>query len=471
MNYLTLNLIDFRQPEQLPFLQNLQGNILKGHGRDYTAHIFFSFIKGRQAQAKECLHELGESLTSAYGQLYERETYKRTKSNESTFISAFLTMSGYQYLGFEDSTHKFADEGFINGLKSRAGELNDPLDSDWEKGYKPQHDLMILVANDNKVKLAGATRMILEEFKNVCKTGALHIEYGNVLRNETGAGIEHFGYADGTSQPIFLKDEMDDYLARHYCTNVNPIYFDPGFPLNKVLIKDPYAQAGYEEFSYGSYFVFRKLEQNVRGFKQMEGAIKDASGNELGEIAGAYLVGRFEDGSPVTNSPFEGQIDAAAFNNFNYSADPSGGKCPHFAHIRNVNPRKISDSSKPAEFGAHSIVRRGIPFGHRDAPPETELELEQFPEGGVGLLFMCYQASITGQFEAMQKMANTPAGMGGSTTDIDPIIGQPGSNMQYCFPLHYGSSQAISPQPFKPFVTLKGGEYFFAPSIQFFKTL
>jgi deferrochelatase/peroxidase EfeB len=42
---LTLNetAIDYRDPKFDKMLSNLQGNILKGHGRNHTTHIFIKF--------------------------------------------------------------------------------------------------------------------------------------------------------------------------------------------------------------------------------------------------------------------------------------------------------------------------------------------------------------------------------------------------------------------------------------------
>jgi len=53
--------------------------------------------------------------------------------------------------------------------------------------------------------------------------------------------------------------------------------------------------------------VFRKLEQNVWGFKKREEELAHDLGlkEEEEERAGALIVGRFEDGTPVTLSATE----------------------------------------------------------------------------------------------------------------------------------------------------------------------
>src|SRR5262249_20727275 len=100
---------------------------------------------------------------------------------------------------------------------------------------------------------------------------------------------------------------------------------------------------------YGSFFVFRKLEQNVRGFRS---ALADLTrvlgpGSDV-ERAGAMAVGRFRDGTPIV--PTTAPTPGAELNNFTYAADDSSGKvCPFHAHIRKTNPRGDSPLGLPGE--------------------------------------------------------------------------------------------------------------------------
>ena len=173
---------------------------------------------------------------------------------------------------------------------------------------------------------------------------------------------------------------------------------------------------------------------------------------------GAMVVGRFENGTPLAVSARS--IAGRPTNNFSFEADPEGLKCPLFAHIRKVNPRT-------EESRSHRIVRRGITYDDikRQAPPSDETQaLKQMPRGGVGLLFMCLQSSIEHQFEHLQIEANR--------SDHDPLIGRPGDEgvAGQHWPLIWGG-QATEQTPFGAFVTLKEGEYFFAPSCSFFGSL
>jgi Dyp-type peroxidase family len=471
--------VDPSNESTIRILKNLQGNILKGHGRDYTTHLFIQFEKDRIPEIKDWIRSFAEEyVTSCHKQLQEREVYKATKVNGGLFCAFFLSGTGYEKLGFRKD--KLDDEAFQGGLKSRGG-LQDPEPGSWDPGLDAEIDAMILLADDKLGRMNFYENVIKASFgagsSAICQTKA--VEYGNVLRNDKREGIEHFGYVDGISQPLFLKDELEEYWSRY---RLNPdlpqsIKFNPSADVKLVLVKDPFVEQG-ETISYGSYFVFRKLEQNVKGFKYAEGEIGRAlfpDDEEKQEIAGAYIVGRYENGSPVAISDNERYLgDPGGFNNFDYSDDPSGGRCPHFAHTRKTNPR-----ADLAETGSHKsriMARRGIPFGKQADNSGHDDSLERLPTEGVGLLFMSYQSSIVNQFEFIQaQWANSetfPKESRPDLTGVDLIIGHPHRNdpRSYKFPDPYSSAQ-VKPLSMGHFVTMKGGEYFFAPSITFLKTI
>ncbi|WP_037327373.1 Dyp-type peroxidase [Runella zeae] len=444
--------IDFNDISTHSFLSKIQGNILKGHGRDHTTHIFVRFDRKKNNIAIKWLKEYASTyLTSCLKQLVEREEFKKAKKQGDLFSAIFFTKSGLEYL--KGDMAGLNDEAFCTGMKNR--NLQDPPKKNWEKGYREEIDMMLLLADDDTIRMGNFAKDVLEKLSSFSSIRA--IEYGHTLKNANGDGLEHFGYVDGVSQPFFLKDEIDAYQASSNSI-IGEVNFDPSAEINLVLFQDPYVA---DTEAMGSYFVFRKLEQNVRGFKKAEKKLG------LGEIAGAYIIGRFEDGTPVIIQGTEGMSGGSKLNNFNYDNDPSGGRCPHFAHIRKTNPRRTDEDK------SHIMARRGIPFGHREVPIEIDQHYAQMPEGDVGLLFMSYQASIEKQFEFIQvNWANEP-NFEHPNTGLDPIIGQPHLPIQdnkYNFPKSYGTP-TTDKQPFKQFVTMKGGEYFFAPSILFFSNL
>lgn len=115
---------------------------------------------------------------------------------------------------------------------------------------------------------------------------------------------------------------------------------------------------------------------------------------------------------------------------------------------------------------AMRIVRRGITYDeHLD--PETDAELE-VPSAGVGLLFMCFQANLR-QFLIQQDGSDSNRFVKPGT-GFDAVIGQfhgaddaPEAPIEQTWPTSTGTVK------FKMvnFVRMRGGEYFFAPSMRF----
>lgn len=448
-------------PDETAMLDDLQGNILKSHGRDHTAQLFLHF--GDAAGARTFLYDLADQVKSAAQQLREAETYRRTKQSAGGFIACFLSHAGYQALEIEE--HKIPQEAaFQAGMQSRFCELADPPVDDWEPRYQGQIHALVLIADDSDARIEQHLwwlRRMARQYR-VCEVG---LEIGKALKNDHGQNVEQFGYVDGISVPVMLAEDLPH----------EHLEWTPEAPLAQALVQDP---GGQHAYSFGSYFVFRKLEQNVRAFKQAEEQLADALealGLKNRELAGALAIGRFEDGTPVVISSHAGLSPAAPENDFSYRDDPQGRHCPFHAHIRKVNPRGESGQDERT----HLIVRRGITYGDRDDDPNDEdVAPEQRPSGDVGLLFMAYQSSIENGFEYMQKnWANAPDYVR-VNTGPDPLIadlklGEWQKEASFRWPARWGTDAPPQPAPFamERVVTLKGGEYFFAPCISFLKSL
>jgi deferrochelatase/peroxidase EfeB len=251
-----------------------------------------------------------------------------------------------------------------------------------------------------------------------------------------------------------------------------------------VLVADPYAAPRQDCF--GSYLVFRKLEQNVRGFREREELLARWLGLKGSAVqrAGALIIGRFRDGTPVTASAAAAASPGVP-NNFNYAEDADGTRCPFRAHIRKMNPRgdgarlrtdsrvAYADGSLQDQEWRRRIVRRGIPYGVRQIDPRENPRTEQLPTRDVGLLFLCFQSSLANQFGFLQKLwANAPD-FARENTGIDPLVGQHADHLcpiPQRWPLKWGKA-AMTPFAVGGFVSMKGGEFLFAPSIPFLTNL
>lgn len=456
--------------------------------------IQFTFFSN--SQAAPVLSESGLShlqkkyVTSAEQQLRETETYKKHGKSGSLFGNFFLSAKGYEIIGFTKQEISAAfvekdvflgsekvDVKFTKGMAAAQKELKDPPIEMWEKGYRyqqPTIDAVIFLADKDEELLRREVTAIIQDKK--LPATVLAVEYGQALRNDNGEGIEHFGYVDGRSQPLFLKSDID---AEKNNDGIDK--WNPSAPLELALVPDPFATG---EDCLGSYVVFRKLEQNVRGFKKREKELAKALGlmGRDAERAGAMAVGRFEDGTPIVLQPQDG-LDSPVPNNFTYDDDSKGSKCPFHAHIRKMNPRgdipnffgtteEVKRQLREEEL-SHRIVRRGIPFGKQVVDPSDESNLDRLPISGVGLLFMCFQSNIARQFGFMQKSWANNLNFVQPATGVDPVIGQKAPNeapLAQQWPVQWGQ-QGRKPFDFGQFVTMKGGEFFFAPSLVFLRNL
>ena len=447
--------IDWRDQTYWPLLDDLQGNILKGHGRDHTLNHFLKFDPARIAQVKQQIRAIGTRTTSALRQLNEVDAFKSLGRPGSTCVFFMLTAAGYAKLGLEPPE----GDAFRQGMAGR--QLADPAGNTWEAHLRPGIDALLIVADDTDTMVANSAAAITRDFaaNGISITG---MDAGRAIRSKAsagepkGRGIEHFGYVDGRSQPLMLAEEVEREESGGGTDK-----WDPRFgPLALAFVRDPH---GTTSDSYGSFLIYRKLEQNVRRFKAQEEALAERLGLEEpdDERAGAMVVGRFEDGTPLIL--FDDEQDLALTpNNFNYDSDPGGLKCPIHAHVRKINPRHGDDEQR-----SHLMPRRGIPYGERSGPIDDP---SHFPQIGVGLLFMAYNHDIERQFEVTQRFwANSHDFPDGSADGNDPIIGQPAGDTQKWHPEYGIPDSAATPFEFGLHVHMKGGEYFFAPSRGFIK--
>ncbi len=466
--------------EEQQMLRDLQGNILKGHGRPETSNVFFKLDPTKAQASRRALREIANfHVTSAYEQLLETQRFHANGASGDTFVAAMLSFSGYVAIGRQASA-PVGEPQFVKGMRDATSlaAVKDPALATWEPHFAQQIDAMILIADmdRNRARLKRDQVVTLLEAAGAT---IVHEQKGSAIKDKNNNGIEHFGYVDGRSQPLLLVEDIDKEAK-----DAGILRWDPQFGLGSALVAEPPPAPG--AVTFGSYFIFRKLEQNVRAFKRREQELATALGlttDDTREVAGAMAVGRFEDGTPVTMS--NTGRNANPPNDFNYAGD-GGSRCPFQAHIRKVNPRG-SGPGGLADERTHIMPRRGIPFEdvtravHPSDLPGSESVAEfdanvgpKLPTGGVGLLFMAYNASLAKQFVFTQSSWANAGGFPAANVGIDPVIGQgfgPGSPVPKWHEIWDEPASPNHTFDFHGFVTMRGGEYFFAPSLSFLKGL
>jgi Dyp-type peroxidase family len=415
-------------------LLDLQGNILEPHARHYAVHMFLSFsaAHGKSSDIRRWIHRrVSQRITTAW--------HEYSFGRHGPFYSFLLSNEGYRWLKKEMPE----DPSFKMGMKERGRVLGDPPTDQWDRGYQGEIHALLILADHDPVALA---HNAVREKMTAWSSGiSVAVEEPGYRLKRNGQDIEHFGFLDGISQPAWFS-RLEGTIPQG----------EPDLDLNGILVEEP-SSLGH----FGSFLVFRKLEQNILVWEENITRLAERLDVDH-ELAAAFAVGRFIDGTPVS---LYKEIQGTPFpqNDFQYRMDFDGNRCPLHAHIRKTNPRAESDK----EY--RPITRRGMSYGVR---PDLHPEGRKFPlpEVGVGLLFMCFQNSIARQFEHIQELANNP-NLPVPGSGSDPLIFQ-GENpsVDNQWPLRHGSSKRVA-FAFDRAVTLKGGEYFFTPSVTFLSNI
>jgi Dyp-type peroxidase family len=411
----------------------------------------------------------------------------------------------------------FGDQSFRQGLAQRSAYLGDPVDSKhaghpskWLVGGPDNEaDILVIVASDSPILLEETCAQINKQAGNAGLNLICH-QKGETLPGDL-RGHEHFGFKDGVSMPGVrgkLSTAPGDYITPRYYDNKDErrlFFAKPGqllawpgqFLLGEQrqnpdhLYHPALPAASFPKWAAkGAYLVVRRLRQDVLAFWSFVSNAATRLGLPAEKVA-AMLIGRWPSGAPIMRVPDadNGALgdDTFANNHFifddntrpsnlepipGYTGDnfPQGRAdflatvCPHFAHIRKVNPRdSATDLGKPEDNLARLILRRGIPFGAPIVgvknPGKELLEAER------GLMFLSYGSSIEAQFEFIQRRwANVPVqpNMGGYDTIIGQNGGSPDRKRFIDFPTAKGPVRLSFSEEW---VTPTGGGYFFAPTI------
>jgi deferrochelatase/peroxidase EfeB len=318
-----------------------------------------------------------------------------------------------------------------------------------------------------------------------------------LLPDAKGIAREHFGFADGISQPIPFDEDAVELKGG------GPAPRDPlnGVPLGEILFGhmnghhevapgpvvpdnekgrkaglEPHALAeGFLDLGLdGSYLVVRELRQDVSGFwKSMRAnaehiRARDPKGSThvTPDWLAERVVGRNTAGDLLCPG---GYLPANAFglpqNDFGfYDRDQFGMGCPVGSHVRRANPRDTlapDASQKQTLLDAannHRILRRGRKYGARASDPPTEDGVDR------GLLFMCLNTDIARQFEFVQQTWLLNLNFGTLYDETDPLVGPAGQMTIHEKPLR----RRINVQTF---VKMAGGDYFFLPSLPAYRYL
>jgi len=184
----------------MKFLSSLQGNILIGHGRDNSVHLFLRFRDDKRDDVRQWIRTIAEAkrVTSALQQHKDSEAWKKDKSLSFDFCSFFLTAEGYRYLD-PKLILRFTPE-FQEGMKGARARLGD---SEPVGDYAAFH-AMVLFAHKDRPPLEKKVEDMLKELGSVIDPNCPpRQEWGKVRWDkEHKKRVEHFDNAESLSQPL-----------------------------------------------------------------------------------------------------------------------------------------------------------------------------------------------------------------------------------------------------------------------------
>ncbi|GIE88445.1 Dyp-type peroxidase [Actinoplanes regularis] len=441
----------------------IQGNILRPFRGDHQAFVFLSYRSDR-AGARAWL---AGAATRATG---DDEIQQSRPAPDGTparaLLNIGLTATGLTLLHPEVAGDlaghlafwqgplgtRLDDAGAITTAPALLGDLGPGDPSQWVVGGPGRPvDALLTVAARTRNTLQDAVE---GEVREAARHGleVLLVQWGDALRNDQGRRIEHFGFADGISQPG----------VRGFADTVRP--GAPVIAAGEFLLGHPGERrpptwtprpTPAPWMRNGSFQVFRRLRQDVAGWWQHMSSLSTDP-----EDAAARALGRHLDGRPLAAPGRDGDL-----NTFTYQGDDDGSRTPRYSHIRKVNPREDG----VFRDRGHKMLRRGIPFGSRLHRGEADDGQER------GMLFNAYMANIEDQFEHVQRRWATDPGFPASTLSrygrsapgvdgLDPVLGPDARAAGESLPPDV--LRGIPAAAFGGFVTTTGAVYAFAPSIR-----
>jgi Dyp-type peroxidase family len=456
---------------------DIQGLVLNAYGHlDHSRFLFFKIVD-RDA-AKRWLTDVANRISSA----------KRRRSEDElpgSQANIAFTMSGMQKLGLPHDTLTAFPREFQMGMAApersrKLGDLGPSAPEGWQFGgpNTPNIDLLVMLYGRDETVLDQST---IREFDTAPASNGLEEVFRQTsIRHGSN---EPFGFRDGISQPAvegagqrvlpgqsiikageFLLGHVDEY------GEVAPVptvahELDP----DRVLAADSLQSTRGSFGLNGSFLVFRKLAQDVAGFRSfLDRTTRNADGSsnpERAKLLSAKMIGRWPSGAPLTLAPENDDPEMGRNknrnNDFGFAAsDRDGFACPIGSHIRRANPRDaLAFPPEPRRSlsiaNRHRIMRRGRPY--HEVSTATGEVVEQ------GLLFIAINATLHRQFEFIQQSWLNNPKFNGLYDERDPL----------CSANSGDAMMTIQARPVRErihglprFVTVRGGAYFFLPSIR-----
>jgi Dyp-type peroxidase family len=440
---------------------DIQGFVLRGYNMPFARYLFLHFEDAECARG--LIRKLLEEITT--GQQWDGGKPQST-------VNIAFTHRGLVALDLPAATLISFPVEFQQGMKNRAAILGDTginAPERWDEVWRD--DRVHAWLGVNAVSTEALDARCTEMMSQAQECGGVVVletqDAAALVVNGKPTTREHFGFTDGFGNPDYLGVDRSSQPGQGKLTSDGkwlPLatgelllgYADEAGEL-------PVAPVPHILASNGTFMVYRKLHQNVSAFRAYLDENSARYGGGKDKLA-AKFIGRWRDGTPLELSPdkpdFAMTQDPNRSTNFTYGGDPEGLRCPVGAHVRRVHPRDAF-GFEGRLINRRRITRRGLPYG------------AEVPEGAAasdaderGVIFMALNANISRQFEFIQQQWIEYGNDTHVGNDKDILMGNHEGRGRFVV---QGDTSAANPpyvcSGLPNFVEVRGGDYFFLPSI------
>jgi Dyp-type peroxidase family len=441
---------------------DIQGFVLRGYNLPVARYLFLRLEDPKRAC--DLIRRLLSQITT--GQRWDGGKPPST-------LNIGFTFRGLQRLELPLATLITFPVEFQQGMRQRAELLGDTgvnAPDHWDSLWHEDHVHVWLGINGQTVEALdvcqAAVQSALDETGGATLLGTQNAAAEVVNGKPTTS--EHFGFTDGFGNPEYLGVERSSQPGQGKLLDDGKTWAP--LATGELLLgyadeagELPVAPVPHLLAANGTFMVYRKLHQNLATFRTWLDRQSMLYGGGKEKLA-AKLIGRWRDGTPIELSPDKPDASIAQdpnrSTNFTYGADAAGTHCPMGAHIRRVHPRDAFGFNGRL-INRRRITRRGLPYGPFAAEGQPAADTDDR-----GVIFMVLNASLSRQFEFVQQQWVQYGNDSRLGNDKDVLMGNHGGHGRFVV---QGDASPSNP-PFvcshlPDFVELRGGDYFFLPSI------
>jgi len=373
------------------------------------------------------------------------------------WIAVAITYAGLVALGVPEDSLRSFPEAFRVGMAARSEALldrgvDDPKNWDRPFGGGLIH-IGLSIFSDSKATWHRAMEIARRQYAGASGITVLATQDFGAQPGD----LNPLGYRDSIGQPAVEGSGVEPLPGQGPAIKAGE--FILGYPGEAGV---PLPAPGPDVLGRnGTYVGLRKYQSRVGAFNRFLQEHGDTEAER--ELLAAKLVGRWRSGAPLTLAPEHDDPELGADpmrnNDFGYADDQTGLKVPLGSHMRRMNPRD-TEMALLVDVNIHRIIRRSTTFGVPYDPTALAPEDDEIPRG---LFFLFLSAKVMATLEFLQREWINNGNFMRLGEERDPNIGvQEEGAGTFTIPRDPVRRRIHGIETFN---VLRGGEYFFLPSL------